>query len=116
MHRYYSYGAQFNPSLWSAFRQSHNIVQRFEGDNDGLVSVTSAKWGIYKGTLANCNHLDVSISFFLSANSYRVRLTSPAVAAHQLARSHSLVDMGGYWTQEGVQRHRILPRHCRHVG
>ncbi|KAN0112876.1 triacylglycerol lipase [Hyaloscypha variabilis] len=57
--RYFSYGATINPSLWSAFRQPHKIVQKLEGVNDGLVSVESAKWGTYKGTLVNVSHLDL---------------------------------------------------------
>lgn len=57
--RYFSYGASVNPGLWSAFRQPHRIVQRMQGPNDGLVSVESAKWGTYKGTLVDVSHLDL---------------------------------------------------------
>lgn len=57
--RYFSYGATMRPSLWSAFRQPHRIVEREEGPNDGLVSVESAKWGTYKGTLVDVSHLDL---------------------------------------------------------
>lgn len=57
--RYFSYGATFNPSVWSAFRQPHRVIARIEGPNDGLVSVESAKWGAYKGTLVNVSHLDL---------------------------------------------------------
>lgn len=57
--KYFSYGAVFTPSIWSAFRQSHRILEEMEGPNDGLVSVTSCKWGTYKGTLSNVNHLDL---------------------------------------------------------
>jgi triacylglycerol lipase len=57
--RYFSYGATFDPSFWSAFRQPHKIVKKLEGVNDGLVSVQSAKWGTYKGTLVNVSHLDL---------------------------------------------------------
>ncbi|KAK5158603.1 hypothetical protein LTR04_005206 [Oleoguttula sp. CCFEE 6159] len=57
--RYYSYGATVEPSLWSMFRQSHRIIERLEGPNDGLVSVESAKWGTYKGTLKDVSHLDL---------------------------------------------------------
>ncbi|KAG9686613.1 alpha/beta-hydrolase, partial [Aureobasidium melanogenum] len=39
---YYSYGAT-----------------KLEGDNDGLVSVSSSKWGTYKGTLKDVSHLDM---------------------------------------------------------
>lgn len=31
------------------------------GANDGLVSVESSKWGVYKATLDNVNHLYVSV-------------------------------------------------------
>jgi hypothetical protein len=44
---YYSYGATVDPRFWSMFRQSHRIIQKLEGENDGLVSVQSAKWGTY---------------------------------------------------------------------
>lgn len=57
--RYFSYGAMFEPGLWSAFRQTHGIVKELEGPNDGLVSVESAKWGTYKGTLVGVSHLDL---------------------------------------------------------
>ncbi|PBP25470.1 triacylglycerol lipase [Diplocarpon rosae] len=57
--QYFSYGATVNPSIWSAFRQPQRIVQRMEGPNDGLVSVESAKWGTYKGTLVDVSHLDL---------------------------------------------------------
>lgn len=57
--RYFSYGATCNPRFWSMFRQSHRIIKRIEGDNDGLVSVTSSQWGTYKGTLKDVSHLDM---------------------------------------------------------
>ncbi|PVH89209.1 alpha/beta-hydrolase [Cadophora sp. DSE1049] len=57
--RYFSYGATVHPSVWSAFRQPHRVVERMEGPNDGLVSVESAKWGTYKGTLVDVSHLDL---------------------------------------------------------
>lgn len=50
------------PALWSAFRQSHRIIEREEGPNDGLVSVKSSRWGGihgYKGTLIGVSHLDL---------------------------------------------------------
>lgn len=56
---YFSYGATATPPLWSAFRQSHRIVEEMEGPNDGLVSVTSSRWGTYKGTLEGVSHLDL---------------------------------------------------------
>lgn len=57
--RYFSYGASFQPQLTSVFRQSHRIIEREEGANDGMVSVSSAKWGTYKGTLKDVSHLDL---------------------------------------------------------
>lgn len=59
--RYFSYGAQFRPSLFSVFRFSHDIIEVMEGPNDGLVSVMSSKWdeGGYRGTLDGVSHLDL---------------------------------------------------------
>jgi triacylglycerol lipase len=57
--RYFSYGASVEPSLLSVFRQSHRIIEKEEGPNDGLVSVASSMWGNYKGTLAGVSHLDL---------------------------------------------------------
>lgn len=59
--RYFSYGAALKrkPPLLSPFRGSHGVVSREEGPNDGLVSVESAKWGTYKGTLEGVSHLDL---------------------------------------------------------
>lgn len=58
--RYFSYGAMMEqPHLFSPFRHSHNIIADLEGPNDGLVSVTSSKWGSYKGTLVGVSHLDL---------------------------------------------------------
>jgi len=57
--KYFSYGATAKPPLWSFFRGSHAIVKEREGDNDGLVSVESSKWGEYRGTLTDVHHLDL---------------------------------------------------------
>jgi triacylglycerol lipase len=57
--QYYSYGATFTPTLLSAFRIPFRVVEKREGANDGLVSVESAKWGTYKGTLVEVSHLDL---------------------------------------------------------
>lgn len=59
--RYFSYGAALRrkPPLLSPFRGSHKVILREEGPNDGLVSVDSARWGSYKGTLEGVNHLDL---------------------------------------------------------
>ncbi|GAA5986829.1 hypothetical protein JCM10908_000914 [Rhodotorula pacifica] len=57
--RYFSYGAYFEPSWSNAFRFPWGVVYEREGMNDGLVSVDSAKWGEYRATLENVNHLDL---------------------------------------------------------
>ena len=57
--RYFSYGASATPSIFSVFRISHDLVEVLEGPNDGLVSVSSSKWGTYKGTLMGVTHLDL---------------------------------------------------------
>ncbi|OJJ48108.1 hypothetical protein ASPZODRAFT_130036 [Penicilliopsis zonata CBS 506.65] len=60
--RYFSYGAMAQPHFWSVFRLSHRILQQTEGPNDGLVSVSSSRWGGeqgYKGTLVGVSHLDL---------------------------------------------------------
>ncbi|KAF4617017.1 hypothetical protein G7Y89_g15132 [Cudoniella acicularis] len=57
--KYFSYGAMHKPGFISWFRQPHAIIQKLEGPNDGLVSVESAKWGTYKGTLVGVSHLDL---------------------------------------------------------
>ncbi|KAH6652670.1 putative triacylglycerol lipase [Truncatella angustata] len=58
--RYFSYGAMMSrPVLLSPFRTTWQIMQNAEGANDGLVSVESAKWGEYKGTLVQVSHLDL---------------------------------------------------------
>lgn len=60
--RYFSYGAAVEPSIWSAFRLSHRVLAEIEGPNDGLVSVSSSRWGGdagYKGTLKGVSHLDL---------------------------------------------------------
>lgn len=75
--RYFSYGATARPGFLSAFRRPHKIVEDVEGPNDGLVSVESAKWGTYKGTLVEVSHLDLINwtnrlrSFFWQVNGYK---------------------------------------------
>lgn len=57
--RYFSFGSYFNPNRFSVFRTPWRIIHVKEGPNDGLVSVASARWGEYKGTLVDVNHLDI---------------------------------------------------------
>ncbi|GAA5920319.1 hypothetical protein JCM1841_004528 [Sporobolomyces salmonicolor] len=57
--KYYSFGAEFTPSWSNVFRVPWGVVFEREGPNDGLVSVDSSKWGEYRSTLHNVNHLDL---------------------------------------------------------
>lgn len=70
--RYFSYGAQFKPSLWSVFRFSHDMIDVIEGPNDGLVSVASSKWDEagYRGTLDGVSHLDL-INWYVAMSRIR---------------------------------------------
>jgi triacylglycerol lipase len=50
--RYFSYGGDVQPSHLTPFlRRAWSILTPVEGPNDGLVSVASARWGEYLGTL-----------------------------------------------------------------
>ncbi|KAF8560202.1 alpha/beta-hydrolase [Imleria badia] len=57
--RYFSWGAEYEPGLIDTWKYPHSIIAAQEGSNDGLVSVQSAQWGTYLGTLHNVNHLDL---------------------------------------------------------
>lgn len=108
---YYSYGASCKPRLWSMFRQSHRIIQRVEGDNDGLVSVSSSRWGTYKGTLKDVSHLDMinwtnRLRWFMWELSGNKRTY---VAYEWLLAGRPLL------TSSQLQCHCVLPRHYRHA-
>ncbi|KAJ4484907.1 Alpha/Beta hydrolase protein [Lentinula edodes] len=57
--KYFSWGSVYEPGLVDTWKWPHSVVLEREGPNDGLVSVQSAKWGKYMGTLQNVNHLDL---------------------------------------------------------
>ncbi|CUM68438.1 uncharacterized protein PRCAT00006161001 [Priceomyces carsonii] len=68
---YFSYGARFTPKWYNLFNVTWRIIRRsielrnkrehthISTDNDGMVSVESAKWGEYLGTLDQVDHLDL---------------------------------------------------------
>ncbi|KAG8862057.1 hypothetical protein FRC20_011370 [Serendipita sp. 405] len=56
---YFSWGASCQPSLVDPFKWPYGVILDKEGPNDGLVSVSSAQWGKYLGTLEEVNHLDL---------------------------------------------------------
>ncbi|KAF7306756.1 hypothetical protein MIND_00467300 [Mycena indigotica] len=57
--RYFSWGATYQPGLIDTWKWPHSVVLEHEGENDGLVSVASAKWGTYCGTLQDVSHLNL---------------------------------------------------------
>jgi triacylglycerol lipase len=57
--RYYSYGASATPNPWQIWYFPYKLISEKEGENDGMVSVSSARWGDYKGTLMGPTHLDI---------------------------------------------------------
>ncbi|KAJ8488308.1 hypothetical protein ONZ45_g14001 [Pleurotus djamor] len=57
--KYFSWGATYDPGFIDTWKYPHSVVLEKEGPNDGLVSVESAKWGTYLGTLEGVNHLDL---------------------------------------------------------
>lgn len=85
--KYFSYGSFFQPNYFSAFRAPWKIIHRIEGPNDGLVSVKSAIWGEFKGSISNANHLDVSADY---VQPYFIVLIG--VSDHQLQQSHRVHD------------------------
>ncbi|KAI6026913.1 Alpha/Beta hydrolase protein [Pisolithus microcarpus] len=57
--RYFSWGAEYHPGLFDTFKYPHSVIYAKEGPNDGIVSVQSARWGTYLGTLKDVNHVGV---------------------------------------------------------
>src|SRR5262249_7325484 len=50
--RYFSFGGEVQPARLTPFlRRAWSILTPVEGPNDGLVSVRSARWGEYLGTV-----------------------------------------------------------------
>ncbi|KAL1918806.1 uncharacterized protein VTP21DRAFT_2828 [Calcarisporiella thermophila] len=57
---YYSYGAVTSAPASPLLMLPHRIVTEKDGPNDGLVSVRSARWGRYLGTLQECDHWELN--------------------------------------------------------
>ncbi|KAJ3362926.1 hypothetical protein GGF32_005066 [Allomyces javanicus] len=49
--QYYSYGACYPIPVYAPLRIPYEVIKAREGENDGLVSIESAKWGTYLGTV-----------------------------------------------------------------
>ncbi|KAI0080365.1 alpha/beta-hydrolase, partial [Panus rudis PR-1116 ss-1] len=58
--KYFSWGAMYEPGLLDPWRWSHSIIKENEGPNDGVVSVQSAHWGTYLGTLEDVGHSNLT--------------------------------------------------------
>ncbi|CDO92778.1 unnamed protein product [Kluyveromyces dobzhanskii CBS 2104] len=58
---YFSYGACFTPSWYNMFYMPWGVISNLSGGvpNDGMVSIESAQWGKYMGTLDNVDHSDL---------------------------------------------------------
>lgn len=63
---YFSFGALMDPSGFKLFRATYEIIKKSIEDNggkfvenDGMVSVSLARWGHYQGTLDKVDHLDL---------------------------------------------------------
>lgn len=82
---YFSYAARFEPKWYhlgsvsllsplNAFLyHGWKIVEPVEGPNDGLVSVESAKWGCFLGTIRGVNHVDL-INWINSFDMWKARV------------------------------------------
>ncbi|TIC02411.1 alpha/beta-hydrolase [Wallemia mellicola] len=57
--KYFSYAARHDPGMFDTWRYPWSIIVEREGENDGLVSVKSARWGTFMGTIDGANHLDL---------------------------------------------------------
>ncbi|KAJ3371435.1 hypothetical protein GGF31_003360 [Allomyces arbusculus] len=49
--QYYSYGASYPIPVYAPLRIPYEVIKAREGENDGMVSIESAKWGTYLGTV-----------------------------------------------------------------
>ncbi|KAH3899632.1 related to Lipase 2 [Saccharomycodes ludwigii] len=58
---YFSYGSYFIPKWHNTFYLSWKIIEKLSNGkpNDGLVTLDSARWGTYMGTLPGLDHLDI---------------------------------------------------------
>lgn len=79
--KYFSWGAVYSPGLIDTWKWPHSVVLEKEGPNDGLVSIESAKWGTYLGTVQDVNHLDL-VGWINSARYSWARLRGRDIKFH----------------------------------
>ncbi|KAI0275147.1 Alpha/Beta hydrolase protein [Gloeopeniophorella convolvens] len=76
--KYFSWGAVYAPGLIDTWKWPHSVILEKEGPNDGLVSVSSSRWGTYLGTVQDVNHLDL-VGWINSARYSWARLRGRAI-------------------------------------
>ncbi|CCA68539.1 related to triacylglycerol lipase [Serendipita indica DSM 11827] len=110
---YYSWGASCQPGLVDPFRWPHGVILEKEGPNDGLVSVSSAQWGKYMGTLDEVNHLDL-VGWINAARYKFAEIAGKAInfkpASFYLEIAAKLAEEveGLTWDDENNSEHEVL--------
>ena len=67
--RYFSYGGEVSQARVTPFlRRAWNLLTAIEGPNDGMVSLTSSRWGEYLGTVHADHFAQTPDAVFLRAN------------------------------------------------
>ncbi|KAF7725110.1 hypothetical protein EC973_000436 [Apophysomyces ossiformis] len=91
---YYSYGAAIDIPIWSFLGLPHQWIKEKEGENDGIVSVQSAKWGRYIKTL-KADHWD------LNGQRYRWRVSRPELAKGKFDPVDFYMELATFLYNEG---------------
>jgi triacylglycerol lipase len=100
--RYFSWGATYDPGLIDTWKWPHAVLLEKEGPNDGLVSVASARWGTYLGTLSHVNHLDL-VGWVNHARYTWAALTGQAIEFQPATFYLGVADfLAGVEAEEGV--------------
>ncbi|KAL5519824.1 hypothetical protein ACEPAG_1484 [Sanghuangporus baumii] len=90
-------------------REAHPYPDEVDWGNDGLVTVRSAKWGEFLGTMEGCDHWDVRGGGGLGAdNEWHVDLTLPSALKNSLSDPLSLMNNINWreWTRFVVARRK----------
>ncbi|EKM84197.1 hypothetical protein AGABI1DRAFT_32518, partial [Agaricus bisporus var. burnettii JB137-S8] len=90
--KYFSWGAVYDPGLIDTWKWPHSVILAKEGPNDGLVSVESAKWGTYLGTLSHVNHLDL-VGWINTARYKWAEIMGKEIKFHPATFYSGIVDM-----------------------
>jgi hypothetical protein len=80
---YQSYAARLaNPPLIHPLRIPWEVIKETEGPNDGLVSITSAKWGDFLGIVDNVDHWEMNNRFRWTVGESRNRFNAVEFYIH----------------------------------